>query len=268
MVRHAPVDVSTSVPVDRVLDGALDLWETRAEERRVVGDRTNWEGSWMIDVGRFNAYEVQSRTVENGDHWSGPPQMVDSIAEILRTRRGHKVLDVGAGLGGPARRLSARGCDVTALELLEPIAQAAQRRRTVGHRRPTYVVASADALPFRPASFDQVWALGVIAHVDNRETVCRNIARVLRPRGVVCFTEAFWNGTSRARFQDSAPWPWRCVTVERLSVELSVAGLGDISRLPWPGTPFASFADVSEDNLREDLLEGRLVPSLIVARPT
>ncbi len=222
----------------------------------------------MIASGGFDAYVVQARAARGDDHWSGPPQMVDRIAEMMRTEPGHEVLDLGAGLGGPARRLSARGCDVTAVELLEPIARAARRRSNQGTRYPKYVVASADLLPFRLASFDQVWCLGVIAHVQHRGMMCCDIARVLRPGGAACFTEAFWNGRSRTRFHHSAPWPWQRVTVEGFCSELVAAGLGKVSRLPWPGSPFSSFAEVTEDNLRQDLLDGGLVPALIIAKPT
>ncbi len=218
-------------------------------------------------TGLKETYLAQAHSPGHGEHWAGPPEMIEAIAARAGTRRWHHVLDVGAGVGGPARRLAALvGCRVTAIDLLEPLVRVARARSSGRGDRLEFLSASAQALPFRSTSFDQVWCLGVVAHVEETQTAAAEIARVLRPGGSACFTEAFFEGDCPPRFEASAPKPWHPLPTRALAAALRAGGLTDVEVLPWPGQKFSSYADIFDPNLRSDLLVGRLVSRLLLAR--
>jgi SAM-dependent methyltransferase len=97
----------------------------------------------------------------------------------LGTLQGKRVLDLGTGRGRWPRRFTAAGATVTGLDV--SFAALAAHGRPAWHR----VVASADALPFRPASFDVVSSVTVIQHVpeEHHTTIFAEIQRVLKPGG-------------------------------------------------------------------------------------
>ena len=164
--------------------------------------------------------------------------MVERIARRLGTARGDVVLDVGCGVGGPARRLAELvGCRVVGLDVVREVLRSAARRPGP---RVSYVAGSAAAVPFRSGSIDQAWALGVVAHVVDPEQMAAELRRVLRPGGAVAVTEVFWEGRGRPRF-------------------------ADIRSLPWPGAGIPGAYDPGDVELRRDLRDGRLVPALVVA---
>lgn len=213
----------------------------------------------------FDAYGQQLHRSRN-DHWSGPPEMVDAIAELANTSADHLVLDLGVGVGGPARRLARLvGCRVVGLDVMETLVRAACNR-SADCPTTTFAVGTAEALPFRDDCFEQVWGLGVVAHLRDLRGACREVARVLRGGGTACFTEGFWDGRNALLFPSAAPWPWRAVTVSDLQESLAAAGLSHIARHPWPGSSHASPSGVDDPSLRADLLEARLEPALIMAQ--
>lgn len=216
-------------------------------------------------------YEAQAIDATHPDHWSGPPEMVDRIAERLRTGTGDVVLDVGCGVGGPARRLAAlTGCTVLAVDRLERVVMQGARRTDVAivpdtavrRGRVRFAVACAEALPCADASVDQVWCLGVVAHVEDRVRFAEEAARVLRPGGALALTEGFVDGTPR--FLRSAPMPWHGVTPERLADELAQAGFEEISVERWPGG--SADGPTGNDDLDHDLRSGRIRPAMVLAR--
>ena len=214
----------------------------------------------LVDV-----YRTQARSGRS-EHWSGPPQMVERIAGTLGTAARDLVLDVGCGVGGPARRLAELvGCRVVGVDIVREVIRSAARRFGP---LVSYVAGSAEALPIRSEAADQVWALGVVSHVPTPEAMAIELARVLRPGGGLAITEAFWEGRGRPRFAATAPRPWHPVTVSGLMSALQAAGLEEIRALPWPGVGLAGAYDPSDPELKRDLRDGRLVPGLIVgARP-
>jgi SAM-dependent methyltransferase len=190
--------------------------------------------------------------------------MVERIAQIVGTRADHLVLDLGCGLGGPARRLAEIvGCRVLGVDLVVPVLAEARRRSPNGIR---YVTASGERLPFRSAAFDEVWSLGVVAHVPDLALFAEEATRVLRPGGALAVTEAFWDGRRHPRFAAAAPQPWRAVPAEELVSALDAVGMDEISLMEWPGREFASDDDVEDPSLRADLLDGRLRSGMVLAR--
>jgi SAM-dependent methyltransferase len=210
-------------------------------------------------------YGSQATDRELSEHWSGPPAMVDRLAEELDVGPSDLVIDVGCGVAGPARRLRRLvGCRVVGIDLLVAVVREA-RRRAVEERSPVaFVVGSAAALPVAAGSVDQVWSLGVVAHLDVR-AFAEEATRVLLPGGVVAVTEAFWDGRRTPRFEGSAPSPWKPLTVEAVDAEFRDAGL-DVEVRAWPGEGIPGALDAEDADLRADLADGRLAPALVVGR--
>lgn len=215
----------------------------------------------MTTLGEKYASQVDDPAI--GDHWSGPPWLVDAIAERLRTDERHLVLDVACGVGGPARRLARlRRCAVIAVDLLpDVITTAARREEHPGRVR--YVAGSAERLPLRARSVDQAWCLGAVAHVRWLEAFADEIARVLRPTGDVAITEAFATGDGPPAFAASAPKPWSALAADRLVGVLEDAGLSRVVVEPWPAR--IGDAPPSDPALAADLRAGRLAPALVTA---
>jgi ubiquinone/menaquinone biosynthesis C-methylase UbiE len=91
-------------------------------------------------------------------------------------------------MGGPGRFLVDRfGCSVTGIDVLPLRVEIAEEltHRTGLSDRISYRVADATALPFEGAEFAQVWMLDVGIHVRDETLLFGEVARVLRPGGVM-----------------------------------------------------------------------------------
>jgi sarcosine/dimethylglycine N-methyltransferase len=125
------------------------------------------------------------------DHYGGLAA-VQALAERARITRSSRVLDVGAGLAGPARFLAAeRGCRVIGLEFHGGRAAGGARlTRRVGLARQVVVVrADAQRLPFADGAFDACISQEAFLHVPDKATVLAGCQRVLRPGGRLAFTD-------------------------------------------------------------------------------
>lgn len=131
----------------------------------------------LRDFGVTDAF-IEARFRE-GLRWT---RVVDSaIALDDRVR----VLDVGAGNGAIELALGATGRYVAIS--IEPLwnAMALALRRTVGVRRAR---ASVHALPFGDGVFDVAICLETLEHLTEPQRAGREIARVLRPGGLLLIT--------------------------------------------------------------------------------
>jgi sarcosine/dimethylglycine N-methyltransferase len=134
------------------------------------------------------------------DHYGGLAA-VEALARRAGIGPTSRVLDVCAGLGGPARFLAHHfGSRVTALDLNHTRSVGAQRlTRLVGLSRQVVVVrADAQALPFRGASFTAVVSQEGFLHVPDKAAALRECHRVLVPGGRIAFSD--W--TARPRLED------------------------------------------------------------------
>jgi len=96
------------------------------------------------------------------------------------------VLDVGSGVGGPARFLAGTfGCRVTGIDLSEPFVDAARYLtvRTGQGDKVAFQAASALALPFNEGSFDAVFLQHVAMNIADRARLYGEIRRVLKQGG-------------------------------------------------------------------------------------
>ena len=108
------------------------------------------------------------------------------LAELAGIEPRHRVLDLGCGIGGPARMLAeSRGCRVTGVDLSEGFIEAARylSLRTGQEQRVEFHCASALALSVPDASFDVVLLQHVAMNIADRERLYREVRRVLAPGG-------------------------------------------------------------------------------------
>jgi ubiquinone/menaquinone biosynthesis C-methylase UbiE len=123
-------------------------------------------------------------------HYNGIDAVRSAIDELgLRPR--DRVLDVGSGIGGPARFLAhIVGCHVTALEL-QPKLHAIASNLTLRcglRERVTHLCGDALAYPLPEATFDAAVSWLVMHHVPDRSRLCTRLVRALHPGGG-CYTE-------------------------------------------------------------------------------
>jgi SAM-dependent methyltransferase len=113
-----------------------------------------------------------------GCRGSGSPGALRWLLDRLDLHCGDRLLDAGAGVGGPAA-FAAAEAGVRPL-LSEPEAGACTAaRRLFG----LPVVQAASALPFADASVDALWSLGVLCTVPDQPHFLAELRRVLRPGG-------------------------------------------------------------------------------------
>jgi ubiquinone/menaquinone biosynthesis C-methylase UbiE len=108
------------------------------------------------------------------------------LARLAGITADMSVLDVGSGVGGPARYLAATfGCRVIGIDLSEPFVEAARylTERTGQTEQVSFHAASALELPFEEGRFDAVLLQHVAMNVSDRERLYHEIRRVLKTGG-------------------------------------------------------------------------------------
>ncbi len=108
------------------------------------------------------------------------------LAKLAGIDAGMSVLDVGAGVGGPARFVAATcGCRVTGIDLSEAFVDAARylTARTGQSGQATFEVGDALNLPFGDKSFDVALLQHVAMNIADRARLYSEIRRVLKSGG-------------------------------------------------------------------------------------
>src|SRR5215471_18285129 len=118
---------------------------------------------------------------------------IDAAARSLALAPASRVLEVGSGIGGPARYLAHTvGCHVTALELQPKVhAIAADLTRRCGlDGRVAHVCGDALSYPMSDADFDAIVSWLALLHIPDRGRLLARLAQALRPGGG-CYIEDF-----------------------------------------------------------------------------
>jgi SAM-dependent methyltransferase len=114
------------------------------------------------------------------------------LARLLDPKPGTRVLDVGGGLGGPARTLAVEfGCRVTVVDLTRSFVRAGQMLTDRLHLadQVTHQVGNALELPVESGAFDVVWTQNSGMGIADKAGLYRSFHRVLRPGGRVALQE-------------------------------------------------------------------------------
>jgi SAM-dependent methyltransferase len=128
------------------------------------------------------------------------------LAKLAGITADMSVLDVGSGVGGPARFLAATyGCRVTGVDLSEPFVDAARylTERTGQTGQVSFKTANALDLPFDDGRFDAVFLQHVAMNIADRARLYREIRRVLKSGGRFATFDVVLNGG-----EPHYPVPW------------------------------------------------------------
>jgi ubiquinone/menaquinone biosynthesis C-methylase UbiE len=128
------------------------------------------------------------------------------LARLTGITADRSVLDVGSGLGGPARLVAATcGCRVIGVDLSEPFVDAARylTERTGQSGQVSFQVGSALELPFDEGRLDVVLLQHVAMNISDRTRLYREIRRVLKSRGRFATFDVVSNGS-----EPDYPLPW------------------------------------------------------------
>lgn len=126
---------------------------------------------WLAEAAGWAAWARQGDDGFAGFHALLPPP-------------GRATLDLGCGEGRFARALAAEGHRVTGVDVSPDLVELAREADAGG----SYLVADAEALPFRDSAFDLVVAYNVLGCVADLERAMTEAARVLEAGGRLCLS--------------------------------------------------------------------------------
>lgn len=122
------------------------------------------------------------------------------VARQLPLRRGLNVLDVAAGTGLLSQAVASQVKRVVALDLtLEMIAAGYKQVQKRGLRNITFILGTAEALPFPARTFDLVMTRFSFHHFGMPEVVMREMNRVCRPGGNVVVVDLMASADNKLR---------------------------------------------------------------------
>ena len=192
----------------------------------------------------------------------GRPGYAEAALDALDLPPDAVVLDLAAGTGKLTRQLVARFARVIAVEPLDGMRVVLERVVPEAEA----LKGSADAIPLEDESVDAVF-VGEAFHWFGNDAAVREIARVIRPRGVLAIlfnqVDGDFEPALPAAFWDA----YHALAIEKPPEQRVSTGLW---RTPFPG-PFEPFTEVSYPNPVEIDRDGILAQvaswSMIAALP-
>lgn len=160
-------------------------------------------GRMGLDPDRLSATDL---AVVDEFHIGGL-EATKELADQMELATGVRVLDVGSGIGGPARYFaSEHQCKVTGIDLTEEFVEVARSltRRTKLHHLVEFVRTSASDLKFHAETFDRAYMIHVGMNIADKAGVFREVRRVLKRGGIFAIFDILRSGTGEMAY----PVPW------------------------------------------------------------
>ena len=157
------------------------------------------------------------------------------LAMALGANSSDSILDVGSGLGGPARFLAATyGCHVTGIDLTLEYVEIANRLTERAGQAGNVCFVQGDALhlPFDAETFDHAWTQHVGMNIEDKNGFYADVFRVLKPGGKFALYDILKRGEEPLYY----PVPWArddsysfVVSTESQQKSLEAAGFAVIA---------------------------------------
>jgi len=146
----------------------------------------------LIESGKdLNALTLDDLAPFDQFHGGGK-RFTQRLANLAGLKPDMRILDVGGGLGGPARTLAVEfGCRVTVVDLTESYIEAGRMLTSLMKLddRVTLQVGDAFDLSFDDESFDAVWTQNSGMNIADKERLYAGFHRLIRPNGLLVIQE-------------------------------------------------------------------------------
>lgn len=159
---------------------------------------------------------------------AGGPEAVGKLLPGLRLTPGMTVLDVGCGLGGPARQVARdSGCKVVGIDITPAYVDAARALTDTAGPAERVRFVCADVAALEPAAFDAAYTMHVQMNVADKKAFFGEIAQRLKPGARFATFEVCRTGEA----SPALPLPWSLdgtdsflATAEQLRVAIESGG--------------------------------------------
>ena len=173
--------------------GEQDLGDEILDALKAAGKDTNT--LTREDIASFDEFHIRGLDATR------------EVADIAGVADDDRVLDVGCGVGGPARTLAAEyGCDVVGIDLVEEYCRAARlfTDRVGLADEVRFRHGNALDLPFGDEAFDVVWFEHTLMNIEEKAVALEEARRVLRPGGTLAVYTICAGPVNETMF----PVPW------------------------------------------------------------
>jgi ubiquinone/menaquinone biosynthesis C-methylase UbiE len=136
----------------------------------------------------------------------GGRESIQELSAFMNLQPGMRLLDVGCGVGGPARYFAEHGCQVTGIDLTEEFIRVATSltRLVQLADKASFQQGSALEMPFASASFDGAYMIHVGMNIQDKPRLFGEVARVLKPGARFSIFDILRASNSELQF----PLPW------------------------------------------------------------
>lgn len=114
------------------------------------------------------------------------------LADQLPIKAGQHIVDIGCGIGGPARYIANRfNCSVSGVDITQPFVEAGNKLTALVkmERQVRIELGDGQRLPYPDSSFDGAYSQHVTMNVSDRSAFFAEAYRVLKPGGFFALTE-------------------------------------------------------------------------------
>lgn len=187
------------------------------------------------------------------------------MAEILKLKRDQSLLDIGSGLGGPARYLAAaHGVHVTGIDLTPQFVDVSDylSERVGLADKLTFKQGDAIDLPFADEQFDVAWTQHVAMNIQNKPKLYQGIHRVLKTGGRFAIYDAIKGNDQPVIY----PTPWASdqaisflATESEMNDALASAGFRTLSFVDATETVAQWFRELQQQRAQQQ--QSRQVPN-------
>jgi ubiquinone/menaquinone biosynthesis C-methylase UbiE len=147
------------------------------------------------------AYDAKHAEIFNPREQARIEETIDELLSFGQATT-PKVLDYGSGTGNLALKFLRRGCRVTALDISARSLEVLRRKAGAATQLEVCMLRD-DRIPFDDASFEVVATYSVLHHVPDYLSAVAEMARVLKPGGMIYidheFNDAAWSDDPNLR---------------------------------------------------------------------
>jgi ubiquinone/menaquinone biosynthesis C-methylase UbiE len=146
------------------------------------------------------------------DHFHGKGVVATKeLAALLQPKASDHLLDIGCGIGGPARWIAAKyGCHVTGVDLTAEFCEAARELNIITGLANRVQILHGDALSLRVSaeSFDRAYSQAALMNILDKRAALREVFRALRHGGLLALSLAGAGTAGEPHY----PLPWATST--------------------------------------------------------